>query len=128
MLERGDLVPHFTVTTLDGRRVRYADLWQQKTLVLVVLDPEHDPGDCAGYATALSAARDGFSALGAELVLTGESLANAPPPCVVVADRWGEVYFAASGQTTVALPGPDVIEDWLEHIRHECPECQGEAR
>jgi hypothetical protein len=31
---------HFDLMTLDGRRVRYEELWQRRNLVLVLTDPE----------------------------------------------------------------------------------------
>lgn len=34
MLQPHDLIPHFHLTDVEGRRVRYADLWQRRTLVL----------------------------------------------------------------------------------------------
>jgi hypothetical protein len=32
-------VPHFDVTTVDGRRVRYQEIWQRRNLVLLVVNP-----------------------------------------------------------------------------------------
>ena len=55
MLQTGDLVPHFTVTTFSGGSFDYSDIWQRKNLVLVLLphadsaattkfvDPAHSP-------------------------------------------------------------------------------------
>jgi hypothetical protein len=37
MLQRGDLLPHFAVTTLDGGVMTYSTIWQRKNLVLVIL-------------------------------------------------------------------------------------------
>ena len=34
MLQRGDLVPHFTVKTLHGDEFSYATIWQRRNLVL----------------------------------------------------------------------------------------------
>src|SRR5215813_5941434 len=33
-------VPHFEVTTVDGGRVRYQEIWQQRNLVLVIVAPD----------------------------------------------------------------------------------------
>jgi hypothetical protein len=37
MLRPGDLLPHFGVTDLYGKRVDYSSIWQRKNLVLVML-------------------------------------------------------------------------------------------
>src|SRR5688500_19094478 len=37
MLQTGDLVPHFTVTTFSGESFDYSDIWQRKNLVFVLL-------------------------------------------------------------------------------------------
>jgi hypothetical protein len=37
MLQTGDLIPHFTVTTFSGESFDYSDIWQRKNLVLVLL-------------------------------------------------------------------------------------------
>ena len=35
MLQRGDLMPHFTVRTLQGESFSYSSIWQHRNLVLV---------------------------------------------------------------------------------------------
>lgn len=41
-LARAGAVPLFAVTALDGRTMRYADLWQRRTLLLLsVAEPAH---------------------------------------------------------------------------------------
>jgi hypothetical protein len=40
VLQTGDLVPNFTVTTVSGERFDYSDIWQQKNLALVLLPHE----------------------------------------------------------------------------------------
>ena len=39
-ITRGDQVPHFEVTTLDGRRFSYASIWQLKNIALLTLSEE----------------------------------------------------------------------------------------
>jgi hypothetical protein len=56
-----------------------------------------------------------------------ESMA-VPSPGVVVADRWGEVYYVQEADRAAALPPPAELIDWLRFVRDECPECQGETR
>ncbi len=42
VLQRGDPVPHFRVTTIEGLGVAYSTVWQHRILVLVTL-PVSDP-------------------------------------------------------------------------------------
>jgi len=52
-------VPHFEVTTVDGQRVRYDDIWQRRNLVLVFVNPhQRDAG--ARYASRQEAHRAEF--------------------------------------------------------------------
>jgi hypothetical protein len=81
----------------------------------------------ASYLTGLANAEERFRMLDTVLVVTSDTVAGARQPCVIVADRWGEIYFAAGGRIE-QLPDPDAIAEWLEYIENECPECQGEAR
>jgi hypothetical protein len=45
MRHQGDLIPHINVTTVDGGRFAYSDIWQRKNLVLVSL-PHEEADDC----------------------------------------------------------------------------------
>jgi hypothetical protein len=40
----------------------------------------------------------------------------------------GEVYYVKSASRASELPGPDELMEWVQYVRNECPECQGEAR
>jgi hypothetical protein len=129
MLQRGDLVPHFAVTRLDGTAVRYSDLWQHRNLVLVLVPRDAAKQSAFGshrdpHARFAAAVRD----LGGELVVTSDEVPGAPVPGVIVADRWGEIYAVAAESSAGGLLEPAAILEWLEHIQLECPECQGEAR
>jgi hypothetical protein len=119
MLEKGAAVPHFEVDDLDGRPVRYTDIWQRRPLVLVTL---------AGRAYAADLAERLAVAPEAALVVTADAVPAVPPHAVVVADRWGEVYFAAGRATWRDLPAPGEVVEWVAFVERECPECQGEAR
>lgn len=117
MLQRGDAVPHFAVTRTDGSLARYADIWQRRNVVLVSLGDASTPGDAPGLdATAIEESA-------AALVVTREPIPGVPRPGVVIADRWGEIYFVHEG-----LPSAGEVLDWLQYIQNECPECQGEVR
>ena len=124
-MQRGDLAPHFEVTTIDGARATYAAIWQRRNLVLVVLPREEQEAD-RRYASTLKEHAQEFDALATVVVVTREIVANVTAPGVVVADRWGEVYFAAAGPHE--LPPVDELLEWLGYIQKECPECEGERR
>lgn len=43
-------IPHFDVTTVDGTRVRYDEIWQHRNLVLVLADaPQRDAATCTHH-------------------------------------------------------------------------------
>jgi hypothetical protein len=42
---------------------------------------------------------------------------------ILIADRWGEVYFGARGASPSALPDSAEIEEWLRFLATQCPEC-----
>jgi hypothetical protein len=119
-------VPHFAVTTIDGVVVRYADVWQSKPLVLILLC-EPLSADARAYADYIAQHLQTFAAYEAACVVTTERVQDFTAPAAVIADRWGEIMFAASGDVRV-LPGADAIVEWLQHVQHRCPECEGEAR
>lgn len=126
MLQRGDRVPHFEVTCLDGSRSAYARIWQRKNLLLVQL-PGAPPADATLYSERLARRTPELTGSDTECVMTADRAVDIPGPGVVVADRWGEVYFVAHGAAASDLPDPDELAEWLDYVRHECPECQGEA-
>ena len=127
MTERG-AVPHFVTTTTTGTIVRYADLWQRRALVLAVLPPPGEAPEVAARLARLAGRTRDIEALNTACVTTSQPIPGLPQPSVLVADRWGEVYDARSGDCAAAYPEPDEILEWLQFIAVECPECQGEAR
>ncbi len=42
---------------------------------------------------------------------------------ILIADRWGQIYHGARGATPAALPTPAEIEEWLQYLATQCPEC-----
>jgi hypothetical protein len=125
-MEPGTAIPHFQISTVDGRTVMYTDIWQRTNLVLVLL-PRDDP-EAAKYAAALTSCASDLRAHAAEVVITNEAVASLSPPAVVVADRRGEAAVVATRASVSDLPRPDHILEWLEYVQHKCPECEGEAR
>ena len=121
-----DLMPMFTAATGDGTVVRYEDIWQRKNLLLICL--LHDDPTASAYATSLSVLEPTLAAYDAALLITTTRMEDVASPGVVVADRWGEVYYVQAADRASDLPAPDELIDWLRFVRNECPECHGETR
>jgi uncharacterized protein len=118
-LARGDQVPHFDVGTVDGTRVRYADLWQHRNLVLV--SPGASSEEWQRYAASLLNRAADFSAAETALVVSSDPIAGLQSPGVLVADRWGEIVHVV--QAGGAPPDPDDLLEWVDFVRMQCPEC-----
>jgi hypothetical protein len=128
MLQRGDLVPHFEVMTLEAGRVNYSTIWQRRNLVLLAV-PSSDPdGTFRRYAGQVAAEGRAFRHDDTEWVITSDVVPGIPSPGVIVADRWGEILLIASGSRVVDLPDPHEVAGWVTYLHHQCPECEGEAR
>jgi hypothetical protein len=125
-LRRGDRFPHVEITTRDGARVPYVDLWQSKNLLLIVLAPD-DPGSRT-YLAEIDARMSDLTINDTACVVSFDAIRHVGRPSVVIADRWGEVQFAIHEAAARDLPAVDEIIDWLRYVQHQCPECQGEAR
>jgi hypothetical protein len=125
-LHAGNLLPHFAVTDLYGRRVDYSSIWQRKNLVLVMLSGT-DPLS-RSYADQLMARGRDSKEDDTEWVVTCERIAGMPNPGAVVADRWGELMHVAHAPDVAHLPVPDELAEWVDYVQHRCPECEGEAR
>ena len=120
-------MPMFTVTNaVDGARVHYGDIWQRKNLVLVTAS-ESD-STAAAYTASIVAAAPRLASADATVIVTWNVVAGIPSPAVVVADRWGEIYYIINSGRAADLPSPDELLEWVGYVQNECPECQGEAR
>jgi peroxiredoxin len=126
MLQTGDLVPHFTVTTFSGESFDYSDIWQRKNLVLVLL-PQAESATST-KVDQLTARMSELTGDDSACVITRGRVSGVPSPGVVVVDRWGEIRHLAHGNTLDDLPGPDDLIEWLRYVQHQCPECEGEAK
>ena len=127
MLETGDLVPHFTVTTFSGESFDYSDIWQRKNLVLVLL-PHAESAASTKFVDQLTDQMSELTGDDSACVITRDRVSGVPSPGIVVADRWGEIHHLAGGKTVDDLPRPDDLIEWLRYVQHQCPECEGEAR
>lgn len=127
MLQPGDLVPHFSVTTVQGRPVRYSTIWQRRNLVLISL-PASDSGSFRTYVSQLDAESSPLSGHETECVVTRDIVAGVACPGLIVADRWGEIVYVAAGSDIGDLPQPSELLDWITYLQSRCPECEGEAK
>jgi hypothetical protein len=127
MVQAGDMIPHFSVTTLDGERVEYSTIWQRKNLVLISLPSESEESSTS-YVADLAAHLPALVARNARCVLTRDAVPGLPRPGGVVADRWGEIAHVTSGPHVADLPLAHDIIEWLDYVQHQCPECQGETK
>lgn len=126
VLERGDRVPHFDVHDLSGQPIRYATIWQAKRLVLIALRPERSADEDA-YLTRLGTLASSLDPQTA-LVITRDPVQGVDAPGVVIADEWGEIFYARSASDFDGLPDAQDLVDWVRFVRFKCPECEGEAR
>ena len=117
-------VPHFEVTTLDGQRVQYDDIWQRRNLVLVLASPA-DSDAAARFVSQLQTRRDEFEQADTALVVTADSIPELTAPRVVVADRWGEIVHveAPPAGPVSSFPSVDELLSWVHFVRIQCPEC-----
>lgn len=127
MLQRGDLIPHVEVRTLQGELFSYATVWQRKNLVLVTL-PATEAGSPATYVLRLTAWIPEFAAQNAECVMTQDPVPGILSPGVIIADRWGEVVYVVAKSNVADLPPPQELMDWLAYMQTQCPECEGEVK
>jgi hypothetical protein len=127
MLHRGELVPHFDVTTLGGETVSYASIWQRRNLVLVTLATS-DPEASRHYVSRLTARIPDFTEHATACVITRERVPGIPRSGVLVADRWGEIVHVAAVSDVGDLPAPEELLEWIEYVQSQCPECQGETK
>lgn len=117
-------MPHFDVTTIDGTRVRYAELWQRRRLLLVTAAR----GDRVGmepYRLEWLSRQAELEECETVMVVTVDEVAGIPPGTVLIADRWGEVFCretAPDGDVT-RLPSVDEVMSWIRFAAMQCPEC-----
>jgi hypothetical protein len=119
----GELVPHFEAMTMDGAQVRYADLWQQRNLVLYSV-PRGALPEARDYLDALRSRIAQLRPDDVTLVTIEGAVPRVPESSLLICDRWGEIEHVASLSDDVqSWPAIDDIVEWLEFIRSKCPEC-----
>lgn len=117
-------VPHFDVTTLDGQRVRYEEIWQRRNLVLVMIN-RHERQAAALYASQLKTHQSEFEEAETTVIVTADAVPGLSAPRVVIADRWGEILHIEAPVTgdMSQLPNVDEVLSWAQFARIQCPEC-----
>lgn len=126
-VQQHDQVPAFTARNeLDGTIVDYRDVWQRWSVVLVSLSADDETS--AAYTQSLREIVTPLRHAQAVLVVTSDSIAGIPQPGVLVADQWGEIRYVRAASDAARLPSAQDLVDWVEYLRTECPECEGEAR
>jgi hypothetical protein len=126
MLQRGEQVPHFAVTTVDGRPVAYRDIWQRQNLLLVTAGAD-EPAGPGTWVARLASQAPAVASHDAVLVITRDLIPGIALPAVVVADRWGEIQTVLPRRVSEG-PALGEILDWMSYVQSRCPECEGEAR
>jgi hypothetical protein len=126
VLRRGDQVPHFSVTTLDGKQVVYRNMWQRRNLLLA-LCARCDAHSDLDWVAQLGRTVPELAALNTEYVITAERIAGFPASGVVIADRWGEIQAIVDDPDGAVVDADDIL-DWLRYVENRCPECEGESR
>lgn len=121
-MQRGEQVPHFTVTTLDGARVAYTSIWQRRNLVLIALRPTTGDDEAVHQLVREVRAAPG---LDADVVATRDAIDGVTAPAVLVADRWGEINHV---DRSASLPSSADVIARVEYVQQRCPECEGETR
>lgn len=127
MLQRGDSVPHFEVGTLQGESFSYSTIWQHKNLLLITV-PIPDCESTSAYTSDVTARVREVGDQDLECVITRDRIPGISAPAVVVADRWGEIVFAVQKSDVADLSAPQELIEWVDYVRNQCPECEGEAR
>jgi hypothetical protein len=96
MLKAGDLLPHFSVTTLGGEPFAYSDVWQRKNLLLVSLSHADSPGN-AEYVSQLASQISALTGDDIVCVVTSDNIAAFP-----LLELWSPIDGARS--TTSRTP------------------------
>jgi hypothetical protein len=60
-----------------------------------------------------------------DVLADSQRVLGASAPAVLVADEWGEVFFACRAEDGVQLPTPEELREWIVFVAVQCPECEG---
>lgn len=139
------------VSRVDGGEVRWRDPARGATVAVFLQSGDRDAD--RRYLDELTAAVPDFALWGGRVIVvmpdaTAETAAipsggsarslavvtetmgeaehcgvGAGDDAILIADRWGEIYHGARGDSPAVLPGPGEITEWLKFLATQCPEC-----
>lgn len=110
-------MPHFVVRTTEGTTVDYRSIWQRDQLLLICLDQSAASDPLLRLAWDLAARGKDLSVVETSLVVTREPIAGLPCPGLVLADRYGEIFWTREpGGVTDA----DDVIDTLRVMQSRC--------
>ena len=117
-------VPQFDVTALDGRHMRYDEIWQRRNLILVIVEPQEREA-ATRYVSQLEAHLDKIEHEDTTVVVTADAVAGLSAPAALVADRWGEILHieTASSGPGSSIPDIEELSAWVHFAEIQCPEC-----
>ena len=117
-------VPQFDVTALDGRHMRYDEIWQRRNLILVIVEPQEREA-ATRYAAQLEAHLDEIEHEDTTVVVTADAIPGLSAPAALVADRWGEILHieTASSGPDSSIPDIEELSAWVHFAEIQCPEC-----
>lgn len=142
---KGDRLP--SVELRDSSRDAEVSMGRSRGARVLVTLHRQDCEECIDYVTALASARERLESWGADMVVIspetlsdgGSALAGLGVPvledptgavadgrlAVLIADEWGEVYFASEPTGIHGPIAPDEVVEWVKFIAIQCPECEG---
>jgi hypothetical protein len=137
-LQAGQLVPNFTLTSVDNQRISRSD-YRGKAGLLILFVPPAD-GGAEQYLRELDATVAGWSRGQRALVIAdaapaglGHSVVLRDPDQTVrpqfladaaggwfITDRYGELYAQGSAEHVGELPKPQELSEWMEFVSMRC--------
>jgi hypothetical protein len=144
-LRKGDRLPSVCLEACcDGAE---ANLRPSRGPRVLVTMHQAQCGECIGYVRAIASMRQPLASWGADIVIVcpegsderDSMLARLGVPVledpkhviadgrltVIIADEWGEVYFASEPEGVHGPVAPDEVAEWVQYIAIQCPECEG---
>ncbi len=137
-LQAGQLIPNFTLMSVDGQRISRSDYRGKAGLLLLFLPPADQ--QTADYLGALDTTVAGWSREQRALVIASDGLPELnhsiglrDPEHTVrqqflgsaaggwfITDRYGELYAQGSAAATSDLPKPEEYTEWMEFVGMRC--------
>lgn len=82
-------------------------------------------GDIAVVAPeCIGASAAGLAGLGVPVLEDPDHLLADGRLTVIIADEWGEIYFASESESQHGAISPDEVLEWVKFVAIQCPECE----